>query len=100
MRQTAVEEFQFLRQAWLVRMITRFLAGHSRDAVMGLGEFFGGGLIAELHQVGIFGRVVVEITQYRDGFETEVLEEQLCFEVRLADFEHDPVAAFVRKLAE
>lgn len=76
------------------------LACHPRDAVVGLGEFFRSRLIAKLHQIGVFGCVVVEITQNRDRFEAEVLEEQLCFEVRFANFKHDSVASFVRQFTE
>ena len=50
---------------------------------------------AELHYVCVFDSVVVVISQNRRGFETEVSEEQLCRQIRLADLQQDFVATLL-----
>ena len=45
--------------------------------------------VAVLHQVGVFGRVFVEVAQDRHGAEAALSEEELRGQVRLADFQHD-----------
>ena len=50
-------------------------------------------LAAELHQVRIFRRVVVELVEHARGLEAVGAEEHLGREVGFADFERNPGAA-------
>src|SRR5436309_12318166 len=74
-------------------------SGQPRDAVerKNVGLFFPA---AELHDVGIFGRIVVKIAQHGDGLESIGAEEQLGRKVCLAHFKQDPAAALLRELAD
>ena len=51
-------------QAEWNRTTTGLLASQSRNTVVWLGQLFIAGLIAKLHQVGIFDGVIVEVTQH------------------------------------
>src|SRR3954467_14449894 len=75
------------------------LAGQAVDSVHRQDEIGLFGLAAELHQVGIFRRVVVELVEHAGGLESARAEENLGGEIRFAYFDRDARAALTGKLA-
>src|SRR5580700_5241041 len=55
---------------------------------------------AVLHHVGVFVGVVVMAAQDAHRAKTLVAEEELCVEVRLADFDHDLATALLREFVD
>src|SRR5271167_3570988 len=87
------------RRAPAISGLRLALTGQAVDLIAGRGFGFVGP-ITELHQVRVFGRVFVEVTQHVDGPETLRAEENLGIEVRLANFQHNARAALGGKLAD
>src|SRR3954469_8226875 len=73
------------------------LAGQAVDSIHRQDEIGLFGLAAELHQVGIFRRVVVELMQHAGGLESAGAEENLGSEICFADFQRDAGASLAGK---